>query len=177
MNGSDLKAIRKRLGLSALQLGRAFGYTGTAGTAAVMIRKYESDARPIPIYLERLLRMYEEHGIPDEYIDESPFKLDRLEALRKQIKEANSIVGLFPEINEFAALARDLKSNGFDIDDEPELPDFDTNPAVDDIDWSQWDGGPQEGVKADETHVLFRNFDGEYSYRAIAEILEDDSEN
>lgn len=174
MKGHEMKAIRKRLGLSAIQLGRAFGYTGTAGTTAVMIRKYESDARPIPIYLERLLHMFEEHGIPDEYIDERPFKL---EALRKQIKEATSIVGMFPEINEFAALARDLKSEDFDIDDEPELPDFDTNPAVDDIDWSEWDGSGQEGVTADETHVLFRNVGekDEYSYREIAEIIEDDS--
>ena len=64
MTGAEMKAIRKRLGLSTTQLGRAFGYMGRDNTASVLIRTYESDGRPIPLYLERLLILYEKHGIP-----------------------------------------------------------------------------------------------------------------
>jgi len=65
MTGEEMKAIRHELGLSTVQLGRAFGYGGEDNTASVMIRKYESGGRPIPTYLQRLLLMYRRHGVPD----------------------------------------------------------------------------------------------------------------
>jgi DNA-binding transcriptional regulator YiaG len=64
MTGEDMKAIRHELGLSTVQLGRAFGYAGEDNTASVVIRKYESGARPIPAYLQRLLLMFQRHGVP-----------------------------------------------------------------------------------------------------------------
>lgn len=65
MTGQELKAIRHRLGLTTLQLGRAFGYAGADITAAGTIRKFESDARPIPPWLGRLATMFDRHGVPD----------------------------------------------------------------------------------------------------------------
>jgi transcriptional regulator with XRE-family HTH domain len=69
MTGAEMKAIRQRLGLSTVQLGRAFGYAGNDNTTSVMIRKYESDGRPIPAYLERLLILFDRHGVPDGWTE------------------------------------------------------------------------------------------------------------
>lgn len=72
MTGSELKAIRKRLGLSTVQMGRAAGYVGSDATASNTIRKYESGMRPVPPLLERLVRMFDRYGVPEEYIDGAP---------------------------------------------------------------------------------------------------------
>lgn len=64
MTGQELKDIRHRLKLTTLQLGRAFGYIGADVTAAGTIRKFESDARPIPRSLARLAIMFDRHGVP-----------------------------------------------------------------------------------------------------------------
>ena len=64
MTGIEMRAIRDELGLSAVQLGRAFGYAGGDATVATMISKYETGMRQIPIYLQRLLLMFRRHGVP-----------------------------------------------------------------------------------------------------------------
>jgi hypothetical protein len=64
VTGAEMRAIRDELGLSAVQLGRAFGYAGGDATVATMISKYEREMRPIPVYLQRLLLMYRRHGVP-----------------------------------------------------------------------------------------------------------------
>jgi transcriptional regulator with XRE-family HTH domain len=64
MTGAELKTIRHRLGLSTTALGRAFGYAGSDVTASGTIRKYESNARPIPPWLARLALMFDRHGVP-----------------------------------------------------------------------------------------------------------------
>lgn len=65
MTGAELKIIRKQLGLSTTELGRAFGYEGSDVTASGTIRKYESENRPIPPWLARLAIMFFKHGVPD----------------------------------------------------------------------------------------------------------------
>lgn len=67
MTGEDLRAIRHKLGLSVYDFGRALGYSGNDNTVGVSIRRYETNARPIPPYLERLATMYGKHGVPREY--------------------------------------------------------------------------------------------------------------
>jgi transcriptional regulator with XRE-family HTH domain len=52
MNGADLIATRKSLGLSQAQLGEAIGLTGR------MIRYYESGERPIPKTVAMALEAY-----------------------------------------------------------------------------------------------------------------------
>ncbi|KQX40384.1 hypothetical protein ASD04_07070 [Devosia sp. Root436] len=69
MKGSEMKAIRRRLGLSTTELGRAFGYVGQDDTASMTIRRYESGGRDIPPWLARLLRMYDRFGIPADIGD------------------------------------------------------------------------------------------------------------
>ena len=66
MTGEDMKSIRKRLGLSTTELGRAIGYEGADATVSVTIRKYESGARPIPPWIGKLVLMFGLHGLPSE---------------------------------------------------------------------------------------------------------------
>ncbi|NMA97551.1 MAG: hypothetical protein GX970_05465 [Phyllobacteriaceae bacterium] len=75
MTGSEMKSIRAALGLSAVQLGRAVGYTGGDATIAVMISKYENGSRTIPRHLERLLHMFHWHGVPAGWTSKFPADL------------------------------------------------------------------------------------------------------
>lgn len=55
MTGPEFAAIRKRLGLSVIEFGRALGYEGEDNTVSVTVRRYEApNGRPIP--LDRLAR-------------------------------------------------------------------------------------------------------------------------
>ena len=65
MTGPDLKRIRRALGLSTTELGRAFGYEGQDNTVSVTIRRYEAGLRPIPPWIARLASMYDRYGVPN----------------------------------------------------------------------------------------------------------------
>lgn len=67
MTGPEMQAIRKRLGLSTIELGRAMGYVGADNTVSVTIRRYESGGREIPPWLARLLVMFDRHGVPEDF--------------------------------------------------------------------------------------------------------------
>lgn len=67
MTPADFKARRRALGLSLFQIAQAIGYGGDRDNQMTTIRKFESGARPIPPWIERLIVMYSRHGIPDEY--------------------------------------------------------------------------------------------------------------
>jgi transcriptional regulator with XRE-family HTH domain len=70
MTPEKFKEIRHTLGLSTVQIGRAFGYTGTDTTIAANIRKFETGLRPIPPAIARLARMYERNGgVPEGWLD------------------------------------------------------------------------------------------------------------
>jgi len=66
MTGPELAAIRKRLGLGTVAMGRALGYGGNDNTISVAIRKYESAGREIPPWIARLAHMYGRFGVPDD---------------------------------------------------------------------------------------------------------------
>ena len=68
MTGADLKRIRRELGLTVIQLGRALGYQGNDNTVSVQIRNYERGARPIPPWIGRLIQMFGWHGVPRKWI-------------------------------------------------------------------------------------------------------------
>lgn len=69
MTGPELYAIRKELGLTALQLGRAFGYEGSDNTVKVTMHRYEApNGRRIPPWIARLAQMYGKHGVPKEFL-------------------------------------------------------------------------------------------------------------
>lgn len=67
MQGKDFKAIRKSLGLSVKEFGRALGYAGTENTISVQVRRYELNSRPIPPWIERLAIMFKRHGVPPNW--------------------------------------------------------------------------------------------------------------
>lgn len=72
MTGPEMKAIRDRLGLSATELGRAFGYAGSDVSVKMAIHRFESTgktAREIPPWLARLLVMFDRHGVPEEFLE------------------------------------------------------------------------------------------------------------
>jgi transcriptional regulator with XRE-family HTH domain len=64
VTGPELAAIRHKLGLSLVQMGRALGYEGNRNTVQVAVHRYETDARPIPPWIGRLAWMYGRHGVP-----------------------------------------------------------------------------------------------------------------
>lgn len=67
MTGVEFAAIRKRLGLSVIEMGRALGYQGTDNTVSVTIRRYEKGA-PIPPWIARLAIMFDRYGVPEDFL-------------------------------------------------------------------------------------------------------------
>jgi transcriptional regulator with XRE-family HTH domain len=67
MTGEEFRRIREDLGLSTEKFGRALGYQGTYGIAARHVRRFESGARKLPSWIERLAVMYGRHGVPDDW--------------------------------------------------------------------------------------------------------------
>ena len=63
VTGDDFRAIRKRLGLSTVEMGRALGYEGQDNTVSVTVRRYESGMRPIPPTIAVLMGIYRKHGL------------------------------------------------------------------------------------------------------------------
>lgn len=50
-----MRVIRRRLGLTELQLAREIGYTGTDRNDDTRIREYERGKKQIPLYIARLV--------------------------------------------------------------------------------------------------------------------------
>lgn len=68
MTGKQFHDIRKRLGLSLYDFGRALGYEGNRNTIQVAISRYEKGDRNIPPWIGRLAKMFDRHGVPDDFI-------------------------------------------------------------------------------------------------------------
>jgi transcriptional regulator with XRE-family HTH domain len=68
MTGPELKAIRKKLGLSTREMARAIGWEGSDDTVQTQIRKYESGSRPIPPWIANLVHMYGKHGVDASWL-------------------------------------------------------------------------------------------------------------
>ena len=67
MTGPEFAAIRKRLGLSTVEWGRALGYEGEDNTVSVTVRRYEApNGRPLPPWIARLAAMYDRFGVPED---------------------------------------------------------------------------------------------------------------
>jgi len=62
MTGAELADIRRSLGLSTNQMGRALGYHGP--NMHVTVRRYERGERPVPPTIARLAEMFKMHGVP-----------------------------------------------------------------------------------------------------------------
>jgi len=58
MTADEFKSIRKQLGLSTVEMGRALGYEGQDNTVSVTVRRYESGQRPIPPTVAVLVGLY-----------------------------------------------------------------------------------------------------------------------
>ena len=51
MTGAELKAIRARLGMDALEFARWLGYRGPDSTVVRTLRRYENGHKPVPFVL------------------------------------------------------------------------------------------------------------------------------
>lgn len=69
MTGYEFSAIRKRLGLSLYDWGRALGYEGNRNTVQVAVSRYERGDRDIPPWIARLAMMFDRHGVPSDFTD------------------------------------------------------------------------------------------------------------
>ncbi|MGH6792159.1 MAG: hypothetical protein ACRECF_05410 [Methyloceanibacter sp.] len=70
MTGKQFRAIRKKLGFSALRFGRALGYEkGLASTVRAQISRLDSGDREIPPCIGRLATMFSRHGIPKDFLE------------------------------------------------------------------------------------------------------------
>ena len=71
MTGAELRSIRKSLGLTLSQFGKALGYSGNKNTLSVQIRRFEKStgrepepkgARTIPEWIARLATSLQREG-------------------------------------------------------------------------------------------------------------------
>lgn len=167
MTGAELKRIRRRLGLSTTELGRAFGYEGSDITASGTIRKYESDARPIPPWLARLAYMFERHEVPTDFLDTRAI---RLNALRAEIATSTNVPQLSQLLNEFEELRKDMASDFNvmpDVDVEPiaEVPIFDETCEIDFSDFGD------DAISVDAEYILLRRQGGgEFFYMSRSDF-------
>lgn len=69
MTGKEFAAVRKRLGLGVVEFGRAIGYQGSHDNVSLSVRRFERGERPVPVWIERLVTLYERHGIPPEWLE------------------------------------------------------------------------------------------------------------
>jgi transcriptional regulator with XRE-family HTH domain len=69
MTGEEFATIRKRLGLSLYDWGRALGYEGNRNTIQVAVSRYERGDRDIPPWINRLARMFDRFGVPAEFLE------------------------------------------------------------------------------------------------------------
>jgi transcriptional regulator with XRE-family HTH domain len=68
MTGRQFASVRRRLGLSLYDFGRALGYEGNRNTIQVAISRYERGERDVPPWIARLAQMFDRHGVPAEFL-------------------------------------------------------------------------------------------------------------
>lgn len=167
MTGTELKAIRRRLGLSTTELGRAFGYTGGDVSTSGTIRKYESEQRTMPPWLARLATMFDMNGVPPSFLETRGLELADL---RAQIAAATNVEMVCGLLNRFERLRKNLVLEeveifDLDLDDEiDEVPNFDHDY---DRDWSDFRDAP---LSIDADNVLFREATGRFYFMSRADI-------
>ena len=64
MTGKEFQDLRVKSGFSALQWGRALGYSGSDNAVNVEGYRYEGGQREIPTWIARLAYMYGHQGVP-----------------------------------------------------------------------------------------------------------------
>lgn len=72
MKGDTLRAIRKRLGLTVMEMGKAFGWQGTAKTMREQLNRYETGKREIPPAISRLAIMFDRFKVPGDFLNGAP---------------------------------------------------------------------------------------------------------
>lgn len=70
MTGAELHALRRRLGLSVVQMGRALGYASDDATVQRLLRRYERGDRLIPPRIAERASHLARDGLPDGWLDD-----------------------------------------------------------------------------------------------------------
>ena len=79
MLGSDLKRLRKALGLSVDAFAIELGYEGSKKNNCTTIRRFEAGKRGIPLTLAKLAWMIDQHGLPEQWPEHLEAKLENEE--------------------------------------------------------------------------------------------------
>jgi transcriptional regulator with XRE-family HTH domain len=74
MTPEKFRAIRRKAGLSRVELARCLGYDGEPETVRQQIAKFETGRRPISPWIIRLMMMFDCHGIPEKFFKADAFK-------------------------------------------------------------------------------------------------------
>ena len=61
MHGTELKRIRKHLGMDRFQFARLIGYTGTDRNNETRLRSFENGKLQVPLYIARFTDLIERH--------------------------------------------------------------------------------------------------------------------
>jgi transcriptional regulator with XRE-family HTH domain len=72
MNGAELRKIREKMGLERLELARLIGYTGSDRNDIDRIKRYERDAKQVPLYIARLVWLLAAHQRRTSILPEFP---------------------------------------------------------------------------------------------------------
>ncbi len=67
MSGTELKAIRRQLGLSLDEFAVELGYDGSPKNNRTTMRRFENGERPISPPVGRLAYMFSVFGLPDSW--------------------------------------------------------------------------------------------------------------
>lgn len=71
MTGAEIKTIRRSLGLSTVQMGRALRFGGSDNAVSVHVRRMEADIRIVTPQVAGLAYMLGWHGVPERWPDEA----------------------------------------------------------------------------------------------------------
>ena len=63
MTGSQMRELRRRLGMDRLQMARVIGYTGTDRNDELRVKRLENAGDPVPLYIARLLWLIESNWL------------------------------------------------------------------------------------------------------------------
>lgn len=65
MKGEEFRKIREQLGLSQAEFAAELGYTGSRRNMRMLMERYESDRKQIPLYIARLAWLLGRHAVGD----------------------------------------------------------------------------------------------------------------
>jgi hypothetical protein len=109
MDGAEFRKIRSRLNLSAAALGHALGYEGSDANISRTVYRLET-GRNVPKPIERLLKMFDEFGVPRDWVGEVAQRKHRSQPRWANFRPANAAANQAEIIQKTLASVRELEA-------------------------------------------------------------------